>query len=139
MGNIWKYLNPFVHIYVATVLLILACGARAFGAFPALTFGGTLLTALAISASAWVIYIITATIICIPTGIKRPGFALSTVLGVVSGAAGIVLTAWLWSGSVLIDGFWAATPYALVNTLAVWTFAHLTGSLRTDLTFWPKR
>ncbi len=139
MNNIWKYLKPFVHIYVATIILILACGALSLGAFPAFTLGGTLLAGLAISASAWVFYIAAAMVVCIPLGIKQPGFALSTALGVVAGAAGIVFTGWLWSDSVLIDGFWAATPFALVNTLAVWAFARLTGSLRTDLTFWPQR
>jgi hypothetical protein len=139
MKKILGNLRPIAHIYACTALMMFIFGALSLGTFPALTLGATLATALAVSAGAWIVYMAAAIAICLPLSIKSPGFVLSTALGAVSGAIAIALTGWLIPSVVLAGGFWAALPFALVNTLTVWGSAQLTGSLRKDLTLWPQR
>ena len=134
-----KTLKGLGIIYAATALLIFGAGALSFGTFPALGIGSVLVTAFAVSVSAFVFYNVIGLAICAPLGIKRPGFALPTVLGTVTGAAGIGFSAWLMPGNVLSEGFFAAMPFAFMNTLFIWAIAYCSGYLKNPLTLWPER
>jgi len=133
-----KILGPLAHIIPSTAILIFISSALSF-TFSALTLDAMLATALAVSLTSWFIYNVVGFAVCAPLAIKKPGFALPTVLGVISLAAAIVFIGWLFPGTVLTHSFWAATPFALVDTLAIWASAILTGSLKDKQTLWPQR
>ena len=126
-------------IYAVTAVLMLICGVFSLGTFPALPLGSLLLTALVVTVSAWAIYSVIGVTVCALLKVERPGLALPTVLGTVSGALAIVLTGWLFPSVVISHGWLAAVPFAFVNTVGVWAAAFGTGYVRTKQTFWPVR
>jgi len=85
-----------------------------------------------------VIYLASLVLVCLPFAIKRPGYALTVVVGTLSGAGALLLTGWIWPSIVLLTNFWAAIPYALVNTLLVLVLGNFTGKRRKDSTLWPQ-
>ncbi len=125
--------------YGYTTILMVIFGALSLGTFPALGLGATLGASLVLSASAWIAYMAVAIAVLVPLRAKSPGFAVPTVLGAIAGAAAIMFTGWILPGTVIATGFFAALPFALVNTLAIWGSARLTGSLKPGLKFWPTR
>jgi len=139
MTKALRYLKPFAHVYACTTVLMFLCGVLSLGTFPALGLTATLGTSLLLSALAWIAYMAAAIAVLVPLRAKQPGFAIPTVLGAIGGAAAIMLTGWILPGTVIAAGFFAALPFALVNTLAIWGSARLTGSLKPGLTFWPVR
>lgn len=126
-------------IYAVTAVLMLICGIFSLGTFPLLPVGALLLTALMVTASAWAIYCVIGFAVCAPLRIERPGLALPTVLGTISGALAIALTGWLFPTVVISHGWLAAIPFAFANTIAVWGAAFATGFVGTNQSFWPVR
>ena len=124
-------------IYAVTAVLMLLCGFFSLGTFPVLPFGTLLLTALMVTVSAWAIYCVIGYAVCMPLGVKKPGLALPTVLGTVSGAAAIAVTEWLFPSVVISHGWLAALPVAFFNTIAVWGAAFATGFVGKNQSFWP--
>ncbi|HEY9676717.1 MAG TPA: hypothetical protein V6C76_01850 [Drouetiella sp.] len=124
-------------IYAVTAVLMFACGFFSLGTFPLLSAGSLLLGALAVTGFAWFIYCVIGYAVCAPLKVEQPGFALPTLIGTVSGAASIALTAWLFPSLGIESGWFAALPFAFVNTLAVWGTAFATGYVRLSQTFWP--
>jgi len=126
-------------IFVVTAILIFICGFFSLGTFPLLPAGSLLLTALMVTGLAWLIYSVVGVAVCLPLRVVRPGYALPTVLGTVSGAAAIAITGWIFPSIVISQGWLAAVPFAFVNTMAVWGAAYATGFINPKLTFWPER
>jgi hypothetical protein len=124
-------------IYAVTAALMFVCGVFSLGTFPALPVGSLLLAALMVTASAWLIYCMIGYAVCVSLHVERPGLALPTVLGTISGAAAIVLTGWIFPSLVISHGWLAAVPFAFANTLAVWGAAFGTGFVGKKQSFWP--
>lgn len=134
-----RALVAFSIIYAVTAVLMFICGLLSLGTFPLLPVASLLLTALMVTGLAFLLYNVIGVAVCLPLRVERPGLALPTVLGAISGAAAIAITGSFFPSVVISQGWLAALPFAFVNTLAVWGVAYATGTLKMKLTFWPVR
>ena len=123
-------------IYAVTAVLTFVCGFFSLGTFPLLPIGTLLLTAIMVTVSAWAIYCVIGYTVCMLLRVERPGLALPTILGTVSGAAAIALTEWVFPSVVISHGWLAALPFAYANTVAIWGAAFVTGFVGKQ-SFWP--
>lgn len=137
--KILKLFRPFAHVFGAMVSLVFLSNLLSPGTFGATSLPSILLTALLLSSLTWLIYLFLGTTISACISFRESGILLTTLVGAIAGTVAISIAALLLPDSVLLTGFWAAVPFAFVGTLLTWVFAYLTGSLKKDLTFFPKR
>ncbi len=134
-----KTIRPFAMIAATTFVLILGSNLLSLGAFGVSSLFGIAALAIALTAGAYVAFYGVALAVCVPASIKQPGVLLQTLFGIISGSVAIWLAALISPSSVLLDGLFAAVPYATVNVLMIWAFAYSTGAVRKDLALLPKR